>query len=145
MVVLTDSEGAHFAIWQPKKHIGVGVKNEAGALCWNELQTRQRDRAQEFYTKLFGWTAKESPEYVELHAGSEGVGGIMSMQPGVPAEVPAHWLPYFWADDVDASLQMATAGGAATVVPPMDIPNVGRFAVVRDPQGAVFALFKASM
>ena len=145
MVVLADPEGAHFALWQPKKHIGVQVKNEVGTLCWNELQTRQRDRAQEFYTKLFGWTAKGSPEYVEIHVGDQAVGGLMTMQPQVPAQVPAHWLAYFWVDDVDAAAQKANAGGARTLVPPMDIPKVGRFAVLSDPQGAVFALFKGSM
>ncbi len=145
MVVLADPEGAHIALWQPKKHIGAQVKNEDGTLCWNELQTRQRDRAQEFYAKLFGWTMKESPEYVEIHVGDQAIGGLMTMQPQVPAQVPANWLAYFWADDVDASVQKANAGGAHTVVPPMDIPNVGRFAVLSDPQGAVFALFKGSM
>jgi predicted enzyme related to lactoylglutathione lyase len=145
MAVFTDPEGAHFAIWQAKKHIGAQVRNEAGTLCWNELQTRQRDRAQEFYTKLFGWTPKASPEYLELHIGENAIGGMMSMPPEVPAQVPAHWMPYFWSDDVDASVQKATAGGGGPIVPPMDIPSVGRFAVLRDPQGATFALFKASM
>lgn len=145
MVVAADPEGAHFALWQPKKHKGVGVKNENGALCWNELQTRQRDRAQEFYTKLFGWTPKASPEYVEMHVGEAAIGGLMTMQPQVPAQVPAHWLPYFWVDDVDASAAKASGSGGNTLVPPMDIPKVGRFAVIADPQGAVFAIFKGSM
>jgi predicted enzyme related to lactoylglutathione lyase len=145
MCVIKDPEGAHFAVWEPKKHTGVGVKNEPGALTWTELQTRQRDRARDFYTQLFGWTAKESPEYLELHAAGQGIGGMMTMQPQVPAEVPAHWMTYFWVDDVDAAVQKANAGGAATYVPPMDIPNVGRFAVLADPQGAVFAVFKGSM
>lgn len=145
MCVIADPEGAHFAVWQPRKHFGVGVKNEPGAHCWTELQTRQRDRAKEFYTKLFGWTTKDSPEYIELNLGKEGVGGMMTMPAEVPAQVPPHWMPYFWVDDVDASAQKANGGGGTTFVPPMDIPNVGRFAVIRDPQGAVFALFKASM
>jgi predicted enzyme related to lactoylglutathione lyase len=145
MVVFADPEGAHLALWQPKKHIGVGVKNETGTLCWNELQTRQRDKARDFYIPLFGWTPKESPEYLEVHVGEQAVGGMMTMQPMVPAQVPANWLPYFWVDDVDASVQKANGGGAATLVPPMDIPNVGRFAVLSDPQGAVFAVFKGTM
>ena len=145
MVVVSDPEGAHFALWQPKSHIGVKVKNEHGSLCWNELQTRQRDKAKEFYTKLFGWTTKDSPEYIEIHAGGQGIGGLMTMQPQVPAEVPAHWLPYFWVNDVDGAVQKASGSGGTTLVPPMDIFNVGRFAVIRDPQGAVFAVFKANM
>jgi len=145
MCVIRDPEGAHFALWQPGKHVGTQVGGEQGAPTWVELQTRQRAAAVEFYTKLFGWKAKESPEYVEMHAGDRGVGGMMTMPEGVPAEVPPHWMIYFWVDDVDASVQKATAGGASTHVPPMDIPNVGRFAVLMDPQGASFALFKAKM
>jgi len=145
MCVIQDPEGAHLALWQPKKHVGVGVKNEVGTFCWAELQTRQRDQARDFYTQLFGWTPKESPEYLEFHRGSEAVGGCMTMQPQVPAQVPAHWMIYFWVDDVDAAVQKANAGGARTMVPPMDIPNVGRFSVLSDPQGAVFAVFKGSM
>ena len=144
MCVIRDPEGAHFAVWEPKKHIGVQVKNEPGAFCWAELQTRQRDKARDFYTAL-GWTAKESPEYVEFHVGDEAVGGMMTMPPQVPPQVPAHWMTYFWVDDVEASVKKANAGGATTLVPPMDIPNVGRFSVLRDPQGANFALFKGKM
>lgn len=145
MCVVADPEGAHFAIWQPKKHIGAQVKNESGTFCWAELQTRQRDRARDFYTQLFGWTPKESPEYLELHLGENAIGGAMTMPSQVPAQVPPHWMVYFWVDDVDASVQKANAGGATTFVPPMDIPNVGRFAVLRDPQGAVFSVFKGTM
>jgi len=145
MCVIRDPEGAHFALWQPGKHVGTQVAGEQGAPCWVELQTRQRDSAADFYTKLFGWKTKVSPEYLEVHVGDRGVGGMMTMPEGVPAQVPAHWMTYFWVDDVDASVQKANAAGATTYMQPMDIPNVGRFAVLGDPQGAVFAVFKANM
>ena len=121
------------------------TKHDPGTFCWIELHTSDGEAAKRFYCDLFGWTAKVSPEYVEIHVGDQAVGGLMTMQPQVPAQVPAHWLAYFWVDDVDAAAQKANAGGARTLVPPMDIPKVGRFAVLSDPQGAVFALFKGSM
>ena len=65
---------------------------------------------------------------------------MMAMPPGAP--MPAHWLPYFASVDVDATVKKAGSLGAQTFVPPMDIPGVGRFAVLADPQGASFAVIK---
>lgn len=137
MAILRDPVGAHFALWQPKKHIGSEVINEHGTLTWCELQTSDREKALQFYTVLFGWTAKVSPEYVELGGAA---GGMRDFKEG-----PAHWLIYFWADDVDAAVGKTEELGGGVLMPPTDIPNVGRMAVLRDPQGAAFALFKASM
>jgi predicted enzyme related to lactoylglutathione lyase len=137
MAVLQDPVGAHFALWQAKKHHGAEVINEHGTLTWCELQTPDREKALQFYTSLFGWTAKVSPEYVELGGAA---GGMRDFKQG-----PAHWLIYFWANDVDGAVRKTEELGGGVLMPPMDIPNVGRMAVLRDPQGAVFALFKASM
>ena len=60
MAVLADNQGAAFAVWQANQHIGVGVRDEFNALCWNELQARDRQAAREFYPRLFGWRMKES-------------------------------------------------------------------------------------
>jgi predicted enzyme related to lactoylglutathione lyase len=56
--------------------------------------------------------------------------------------VPAHWGVYFAVDDCDATVEKAKGMGATSCVPPTDIPNVGRFAVIQDPQGAIFSVFK---
>ena len=142
MAMIVDPQGAPFAIWEAKKNPGSGVRDESGAMCWNELGAKDIDVARKFYTSLFGWTAKVSPEYTEWHAGTRAVGGCMTVP--MP-EIPTHWLVYFMVDDIDASTKKAASMGGDVRVPPMDIPKVGRFSVVADPQGAVFALFKSSM
>lgn len=144
MAVLADPEGAVFAIWQAKQHIGARVFAEPGAPCWNELETRDRDRAMQFYASLFGYRTEVSDMYIELHVGDRGVGGIMQMGDQMQG-VPPHWMPYFWVEDVNAGTQKAESLGGHAIVPPMDIPSVGRFSVIRDPQGATFALFFGTM
>lgn len=141
MAVIADPEGAVFALWQPKEHMGAQIAGEVGTLCWDELQTRNAAGAVSFYKSLFGWNIKENPEYNEIHLGQEPIGGIFPM----PAEmqgVPPHWMPYFLVEDCDATTKTAESSGGMVLVPPRDIPNVGRFSVVRDPQGASFATFK---
>src|SRR5438552_2398262 len=101
-----------------------------GTCCWIELATSDRDAAKAFYTKLFGWTAKGSPEYIELHLGDRGIGGILQR---LPPGVPPHWIPYFMVDDTDKFVGDLKSLGGQVYMGPTDIPNVGRFAVVADP------------
>jgi predicted enzyme related to lactoylglutathione lyase len=140
MAVVKDPAGAVFALWQAKQHWGVTIRDEANTLCWNELATHDAKAARDFYSKLFGWTFKISDEYSEIHIGDRGIGGIRTMQKG--EQMPPNWMPYFMADDCDAMTKGVESGGGRAYVPPTDLPNVGRFSVVADPQGAVFALFK---
>lgn len=140
MAVLSDPQGAVFAVWQARSHIGVGVRDEANTLCWNELQARDLEAAKVFYPAMFPWRMKESPEYVEWHLAGNAVGGMLPSQ--APPEVPSAWLPYFAVDDCDASLASAESLGGRAIVPAMDIANVGRFSVLADPQGAVFAIIR---
>jgi predicted enzyme related to lactoylglutathione lyase len=143
MTILSDPQGAMFAIWETKTHRGVGVRDETNSLCWNELQARDLDAAKKFYAPLFDWRLKESPDYIEFHVAQNAVGGMMQSQS--PSEVPSYWLPYFAVDDCDASAAQAQSLGGTLFVPPMDVPNVGRFAVIADPQSAVFAVIKLSL
>jgi predicted enzyme related to lactoylglutathione lyase len=73
----------------------------------------------------------------------QAVAGAMEMNPMVPAEMPSYWMVYFAVDDVDASFKRALAVGAHEMLPPLDFPG-GRFAIVGDPQGAVFGLLKTT-
>jgi predicted enzyme related to lactoylglutathione lyase len=143
MAVLRDPGGAFLNLWQAKKSVGAMRKNEPGTLCWNELATTDVNGSEKFYKALFGWTAKKGTappgEYTEFHNKGEAVGGMLRIQPEW-GSVPPHWLPYFAVVDCDASADRASENGAAMHVPPTDIPQVGRFAVVRDPQGAAFAI-----
>jgi hypothetical protein len=143
MAVLTDPQGAAFAVWEAKSHSGVAVRDESNALCWNELQARDVEAAKAFYTQLFRWRMKESDDYTEWHVAENAVGGMLPSQ--APPEVPSFWMPYFAVDDCEQSVGLAESLGGRTIVPPMDIPNVGRFAVVADPQGAVFAIIRLTM
>lgn len=139
MAAIADPQGAVFCIWQPGKHIGGRVQNEHGAPCWQELYTNDIEAAKKFYTSLFGWELKVSPGYTEAHAGGVATAGMMEIRPEM-GPMPPNWMPYFLADDTDAAANKAKAAGGTIHHGPMDIPNVGRFAVMGDPQHASFAL-----
>ncbi len=147
MSVVQDPTGAAFCLWQAGKSTGAKVLGEPGALCWTELSTRDTKKAESFYTQLFGWTPKHSSpgapmEYTEFSVNGKPGVGMMNMPPMVPAQVPAFWLPYFQVTDVDATASNAKAMGAQVMAGPQDIMDAGRFAVLTDPQGASFAIYK---
>lgn len=146
MAVFKGPDGAFFSVWQPGAHPGTGLLRETGAMSWVELNSRDVDAAKRFYPAVFGW-AVESHEgemtYHEFHLGSQAVGGMMSMPPQVPAEVPSHWLTYFGVDDVDASARKVSELGGTVAAGPMDFPG-GRFAVVLDDKGAAFGLLRTA-
>jgi predicted enzyme related to lactoylglutathione lyase len=147
MAIFADTEGAVCAVWQPRAHKGAGIVNEPGALCWNELASRNTAAAKEFYGAVFGWGANTSPgppmEYTEWMLGGSAIGGMMEMGPQMPADIPPHWLAYFAVDDCDAAVAKIGALGGAVHVQPMDIP-AGRFAAGADPQGASFGVIALS-
>ncbi|MBS4097612.1 MAG: VOC family protein [Sulfuricella sp.] len=112
-----------------------------GMFNWNELQTTDVAGAKAFYTRLFGWDTEEMAMpgmiYTVVKAGGKGIGGIMAMPQGTPQGMTPMWGAYVSVDDVDATAQLATQLGARLLVEPQDIPQVGRFCVIQDPQGAV--------
>ena len=146
MAVFADPAGAVFGIWQPGTFIGAEVVSEAGAIIWNELNTRDAAGSKEFYGAVFGWNYDErefeTGNYTSLKAGEDTAGGMIDITGRVPDEVPAHWLVYFATDDADATIDKAKGSGGEVVFGPEDISEVGRIAVLKDPFGAVFALIK---
>jgi len=149
MAVFADPEGAVFCVWQPNQHPGAQLVNETGAFGWNELNTRDPDAAKTFYGAVFAWRAQKfdidgGPDYVTWHIGDEeaSVGGMIDMRGSVPDEIPPHWMVYFNVDDTDATIDQVKERGGDVAFGPTEIPNVGRFAVLRDPQGAHFAVIK---
>lgn len=142
---LVDPQGAHLALWQKGSHHGAGLVNEPGAFAWNELATRDVDGSKAFYSKLFGWkleTQQMGPtSYTMITNGDRPNGGFIEMNEQWEG-IPPHWMTYFWVDDVDASAKAVEGSEGKIHVPPTDIPEVGRFSVVADPQGATFTLFK---
>lgn len=143
MAALIDPSGAPIAIWQPRDHIGAGIVNEPGALCWNELTTREPGAARAFYAAVFGWEAAETTPggqpYTVWRSGGKEIGGMITMDEQWPAEIPPHWMVYFAVEDTDAVAGHARELGGTVSVEPFDIP-VGRFAVLQDPHGAVFSV-----
>ena len=146
MAVIQDPTGAYFCVWQAAKNTGIGIAGVHGTLCWGDLSTPDVKRASEFYSGLFGWQImageNDKSGYLHIKNGEQFIGGIP------PAEyrqsgAPAHWLAYFYVDDVKVSTAKATGLGAKVYMGPMAIDNVGDMSVVADPQGALFALFHA--
>lgn len=147
MAVIKDPTGAVFSIWQAKDNKGAGDYGKPGFLCWNELGTNDSEKAGHFYSNLFGWTRQSFPGPMEYtlfnHEGDRGVGGMYTITPEM-GPIPPHWLPYFAVEDCDAKVQKATELGGQVMKPAEDIPGVGRFAILLDPQGAVFAIIKTA-
>jgi predicted enzyme related to lactoylglutathione lyase len=149
MSVFVDPAGAVCGAWEPNSFAGAELVNEYGSFGWNELGTRDIAGAKEFYTAVFGWgTQEEESEragtYTVWTVGEAMVGGMLDIDAvGLPDEVPPHWLVYFTVEDTDAAVARVKSGGGDVRMEPMDIP-IGRFAVVADPFGAVFALMQPS-
>jgi hypothetical protein len=114
----------------------------AGHFGWNELVTTRVPAAKKFYTGLLGWKTKpfgHGMEYTLFLKGKDMVGGLMKCpRPGLPAQ----WIPYVIVDDVDGTAKKAARLKGQVVMPPFEVPDVGRIAVLLDPQGAAFGIFK---
>jgi uncharacterized protein len=140
MVVAQDPTGAAFGVWQAGEHHGAQLANEPGSFTWNECQTSDPAAAAEFYRSVFGygvdeWDMGQGEPYRVLKVGEKGVAGLSKIQ----AEgAPPNWATVFAVADADASVAHAQELGATLLVPPTDLPDIGRFAVLRDPVGAVF-------
>jgi len=123
-----------------------------GAFSWNELMTSDPAAASRFYGELFGWTCKPtdmggSGPYHVASLGEVPVAGIMAPPPAEASgasPMPPAWGCYITVDDVAATVARCTALGGQQLVPPMDVPGVGRMAVLQDPQGAVFSVMTYS-
>jgi predicted enzyme related to lactoylglutathione lyase len=143
MAVLRDPTGAFISLWQANQHQGVGLAGEAGAFCWSELMTRDTSAATNFYKALFGWKTKvtDTSGFQYTHWQNDGaeIGGMMAM-PDEWGPIPPHWINYIQVNHCDEMATKATAAGATVCVPPTDIPNTGRFAMLQDPQGATFSI-----
>jgi predicted enzyme related to lactoylglutathione lyase len=145
MAFIQDPTGAFFGVWQAKNHLGAGVLGEIGALCWTELMTSDVSKAQPFYTGLFGWQAEAKPmgpmSYTTYKRGNAPAAGMMQITKEM-GPIPSHWMVYFSVADCDGTVAKAGTLGGKITVPPQDVPTVGRFAILQDPQGAHFAIIK---
>ncbi len=119
-----------------------------GRFVWHELMTTDVEAAQSFYRDVIGWETSKfegNADYTLWMSGQTPIGGLMKL----PAEAarmgaPPNWMAYVEVPDVDATVEQAKKLGATAVVPPTSIEKVGRFAVLRDPDGAVIAVITSA-
>ena len=141
MAIVRDPQGALFMVWEPKAHIGASLVNAHGALSWDELATNDMEASASFYSRLFGWTVEPvegmaMPYMTIKTAAGTNNGGI---RPTMGSE-PPNWLVYFGIEELDAGLSKVAQLGGSTISGPINI-GAGSIAVLRDTQGAVFALY----
>ena len=146
MAVLQDPAGATFGLWQPKKARGTDhTDGKPHTVCWHELASRDAVAAGDFYCELFGWRREamehDAGPYTVFMSGDRRAAGMLQMNEEW-GELPSHWMMYLAVDDCDASASRATELGGKVCVPPTDIPPVGRFSVLDDPQGATFSIIR---
>ena len=141
MGVFQDPSGAYFSVWQPGEHKGSEIVNEDNTWGWSELNTNDIAKTKPFYQKVFGWGLKENPgpqPYTEWQVNGRSVAGGMQ---ALPPNVPPHWATYFNVADVKAAIEKVKKLAGQVLMGPQDTPQ-GPFAVIRDPQGAVFQIIQ---
>jgi predicted enzyme related to lactoylglutathione lyase len=123
-------------------------KQPAGSFCWIELHTSDQNAAKKFYGSLFGWTPQDMPmgpnDFYTIFKlqGRDAAAGCTLRPDETSMGVPPHWLIYIAVDDVDAAAPKAEKLGGKILAPPFDVMDAGRMAVVQDPTGAVFCLWR---
>jgi predicted enzyme related to lactoylglutathione lyase len=147
MAAIQDPSGGFVFFWKPDSPEESINYYEPGTLAWNDLNTRDPQKAADFYTALLGWRIeKREPggpmPYWVISVDGQGQGGIMPMPEMVPAEVPSFWMPYFGSADLATDMVKATELGATVLVEPMGVEDTVLFAVLNDPRGATFALMQ---
>jgi predicted enzyme related to lactoylglutathione lyase len=147
MSAISDPTGAVVYFWQAKNHIGAGLVNEPGTLCWNDLATRDPAAAERFWSELLGWRfeqVSQEPAYWTIYNGDRKNGGMRQLGDELGPDIPAHWIAYFGVESIDATAETATGAGAQVHVPRTQVTETGAFAVLTDPIGAAFALVEGT-
>lgn len=146
MAIFTDPEGAACGVWQGREMSGAGLVGAPGAMTWMELMTRQPEQADMFYQRVFDWSTTETRmteggTYRTWNCGDTAVAGMFPIGEDFPSDMPAQWVVYFEVEDCDGTVAKAREMGADVLMQPKDIAP-GRFAIIRDPQGASFAIIE---
>ena len=150
MALIQDPAGATLALWQPKGHAGARLWGDIGSVGWADLQVRDQEKAAAFYGALFGWKMVDGASmqpakpggYYHIVNGTAMIGGIPLPAHVDPKAHPA-WLIYVEVADCAASTKKAVSLGGRAYVDTMQIGENGRFSVIADPQGAVFAIHES--
>lgn len=136
-----DPDGANIDIWQGAASPGMTADPARhGVPSWFELMASDRDKAVDFYQKLFGWTASDANvpgfDYTVMKLGDTMVAGMMQITPEM-GDFPSHWGVYCTVDDVDATARRVEELGGTITMPLMDIPDTGRMVGFASPQGVM--------
>lgn len=124
------------------------MRKSDGRFVWYELATNDVETAKAFYSSVVGWGIADAPtpgsNYTIFTAGGAPVAGLTTLQPSPQkaGAAPGQWRGYVGVDDVDAAASRAKKLGGKVHMPPTDLPNLSRFSVIADPQGATLALIK---
>lgn len=144
LAYIQDPTGGNLGLWQKGFHYGSQIVNDPNSFCWNELATRDIEKAKDYYGKLFGWDYELNPgtpsTYYLIKLNGEMNGGIMQMTEEW-GDMPPAWAVYFSVKNIDASLSKVEELGGKVVVPKFDT-QVGPISVVSDPQGGHFYLIQ---
>lgn len=147
MALAVDTVGAAFGIWQAGTHIGAERVNEHGALCWNELHTRDFAAARSFYSEVFDVSFQDvtgkGRVYSTIRRPMDGreVGGVQHGT-DIPHGTPNHWLTWFASDYVHGTAERAVELGSTLLMPVTD-SSLGRMSIIQAPQGEVFGIIDA--
>lgn len=145
LAIAADPNGAIFGLWQAADHVGTERRSTPGSLVWSEALSRDHETARKFYQAVFGYRCEEvggyDTQYAALYAADRPVAGAGELHPDMPADTPPHWLPYFATADVDATTARVIDRDGALMGDLLDT-DFGRMAVLRDPEGARFAVIQ---
>jgi uncharacterized protein len=146
MAILLDPAGASVGLWQPNQHRGSELFGEVGSVCWTELNTRDTEKASQFYSGLFGWKVDSASMegYTQFQLGGPAFAGMFPLTPEM-GDFPPFWQTYFRVEDCDAIAGEVERLGGTVLKEPWDIPQVGRLGIFKDPQGGQFAVIQTAM
>jgi len=150
MSVIQDPTGGIFCIWQMLKSGGTGIADVPGTAVWVDIGVTDQAKGAKFYSDLFGWKMVEGESmkpaspggYYHIVNAREMIGGIPPAEYRAPG-APSQWLIYFKVGDCDGTVAKVQSLGGRVVVPTTTMENVRKYAVLADPQGAVFAIVEA--
>ena len=148
MAFAVDPVGNSFGLWEAGTQRGAEIVGEHGAMVWQELATRDLPTAESFYCEVFGFgsdaiEARGGAAYRVLKVDDVPIGGVLQMTETWPEGLPSQWMTYFLADDASEVATRSGDGGGTAIVAPFD-SGYGTVAVIKDPQGATFAVIQSA-
>lgn len=144
-LTVQDPSGAIISFWEARNHIGARLVNTVGAMLWNELLTREPEKAMAFYGAVLGWTfqKEEGREMWQIANGNRPNGTILKIQENW-AKIPPMWQVYFTVANLDTALEKTVELGGKIYMGKTGVPNVGEFGFVADPSGASVYVMEAA-